>query len=86
MFNADAIENVNGNPGLVPIVGYYCTCKSGARTLGTCAHIASVLSYLGYAKHEINIKYPSVDLLNNVSDAGNRLLQVHPNGPRVIES
>jgi len=24
------------------IQGYYCTCKSGARTLGTCAHIASV--------------------------------------------
>ncbi|XP_029679436.1 uncharacterized protein LOC115245314 [Formica exsecta] len=25
------------------IFGYYCTCKSGARTVGTCAHVTSVL-------------------------------------------
>ncbi|KYN12423.1 hypothetical protein ALC57_15406 [Trachymyrmex cornetzi] len=31
------------------ILGYYCTCKTGARTLGTCAHIASILWYLGFA-------------------------------------
>lgn len=35
-----------------PIQGYYCTCKSGARILGTCAHIANVLWYIGYARHE----------------------------------
>ena len=35
-------ENIYG-----PLVtGYYCTCKSGARTLGTCAHIASVIWFL----------------------------------------
>ena len=41
-----------------PILGYYCTCKAGARTLGTCSHVASILWYLGYARHENNIKYP----------------------------
>jgi len=32
-----------------PILRYYCTCKTGARTLGSCAHIASILWFLGYA-------------------------------------
>lgn len=31
------IENSNDD---LPISGYYCTCKSGARTLGTCGHVA----------------------------------------------
>lgn len=42
-----------------PITGYYCTCKSGARTVGTCSHVASVLWFLGYSRHEPNVKYPS---------------------------
>ena len=35
------IDEVNDDQN--PIVSHYCTCKSGARTLCTCAHIASVL-------------------------------------------
>lgn len=46
------------------ILGYYCTCQSGARTLGSCAHVAMVLFYLGYARHELNIKSPDDSLLN----------------------
>lgn len=55
-----------------PILGYYCTCQSGSRTLGTCAHIASVLWYLGYARHQENIRYPDGSLLNTTLDAANR--------------
>lgn len=33
------------------ITGWYCQCKAGARTVGCCAHIASVLWYLGYQRH-----------------------------------
>lgn len=55
------------------VQGYYCTCKSGARTLGTCAYIASVLWYVGYAQHQQNIKYPSTRLINVIHDAANRL-------------
>ena len=54
------------------ILGYYCTCKSGARTLGCCAHVTSVLWYLGYARHEQIIRYPSRALLNYIMDAANR--------------
>ncbi|KAJ8671549.1 hypothetical protein QAD02_002808 [Eretmocerus hayati] len=51
---------------------YYCTCKSGARTLGTCAHIASVLWFLGFARHEENVKDPDVAMLEHIHDARNR--------------
>lgn len=40
------------------ILGYYCTCQSGARTLGTCAHVTSVLWFLGFARHQPGINYP----------------------------
>lgn len=54
------------------ISGYYCTCQSGARTLGTCAHVAAILWYLGYARHMQNVKYPDGSLLNTTGDAANR--------------
>lgn len=55
-----------------PITGYYCTCKSGARTIGTCSHVASVLWFLGYSRHEPNVKYPSTMLLQSIQDASDR--------------
>lgn len=61
-------NNVINNP---PIISYYCTCKSGARTLGTCAHIASVIWFLGYARNRENVHYPSTALLENVQNARN---------------
>lgn len=64
-----------------PIAGYYCTCKSGARILGCCAHITSVLWYLGYARHQQAIKYPDRSLLNYIKDAGNRW---DPNNDQLI--
>lgn len=33
------------------ILRYYCQCQGGARTLGCCSHITSVLWYLGYRRH-----------------------------------
>lgn len=62
-----------------PILGYYCTCKTGARTLGTCAHVASVLWFLGFARHEPNVKYPWTTLLDVVMDAANRPAQINMN-------
>lgn len=59
--------------GQDPITGTYCTCKVGARTLGLCAHLASVIWYLGYARHqEEQIKYPSNILLRSILDAAGR--------------
>ena len=42
--------------------GNYCTCQSGSRTFCTCAHVASILWYLGYARHQPHIKYPDRSL------------------------
>lgn len=66
-----AVENQNEEDNNL-INGYYCTCQSGARTLGTCANIASILWYLGYARHRENIRYPSDDLLLTTMDVGGR--------------
>lgn len=68
----------NGHADAAPIRGYYCTCKTGARTLGTCVHVASVIWYLGYARHEENVQYPSQALLLAINDAGNRPAQIDP--------
>ena len=35
-----------------PITEWFCTCKSGAKEVGYCAHIASVLLYLGFERHQ----------------------------------
>lgn len=55
-----------------PVLGHYCTCKSGARSLGTCAHVASVVWFLGFARHDPNVRYPSTSLNDAILDAGNR--------------
>lgn len=39
--------NMNGN-----IIHHYCTCLTGRRRVGFCAHIVSIVWYLGYARHE----------------------------------
>jgi hypothetical protein len=34
------------------ITGWFCTCYVGARTVGTCSHVASVIWYLGIGRYE----------------------------------
>ena len=34
-----------------PIPAWYCQCKAGARTIGCCAHVASIIWYLSFARH-----------------------------------
>lgn len=68
----------NGHVQNHPIRGYYCTCRTGARTLGTCVHITSVLWYLGFARHQEDVHYPSQILLRAIDDAGDRPPQVNP--------
>lgn len=67
-----------GNVADEPVTGYYCTCRTGARTLGTCAHVTSLLWYLGYAIHQHDVRYPTQVLLHTIDDAGHRPPQVNP--------
>ena len=47
------------DPGLIRVKihsrhissAWYCKCRAGARVVGVCSHIASVLWYLGFARH-----------------------------------
>ncbi|CAF1555268.1 unnamed protein product, partial [Adineta ricciae] len=34
-----------------PIEAWYCKCTAGARNLGCCSHVASVIWYLAFARH-----------------------------------
>jgi hypothetical protein len=34
-----------------PITSWYCTCPSGAITIGACSHLVSIIWYLSYARH-----------------------------------
>ena len=41
------------------IVAWICTCLSGKRTCGCCSHVAGLIYYLSYGKHqEDSIKVP----------------------------
>lgn len=51
------------------IVGWYCLCKSGARTVGCCAHVASVLWYLGFYRHGEKNQRRCHNYQNFISDA-----------------
>lgn len=42
--------------GPAVIKGWYCQCKAGARVVGACAHVSSVLWYLGYARYADSVR------------------------------
>ena len=54
------------------ILGWYCTCPAGARIVGCCAHIASIIWYwyLSLAHfHPEQLKQESSSFLNSFTDA-----------------
>ena len=46
------------NDSKEPIKSWCCDCKSGLRTVGCCAHVASVMWYLGVVKNKTNLIKP----------------------------
>lgn len=66
-YNCYILINYSQNEGN-DIVQHYCTCLSGRRTMGTCAHITSILWYLGYAIHE-GFNTPSMFLNDVIIDS-----------------
>ena len=41
------------------ITDYCCSCIHGRRTLGSCAHIISIIYYLAWARHEGDLNQPA---------------------------
>ena len=62
------------------IVSWYCKCKAGARVVGTCAHVASVLWYLGLARHDDTLLNKGKDWSKYVQDCS-----LTPNDPDLID-
>ena len=51
------------------ILGWYCTCPAGARTVGCCAHVASIIWYLSFARfHPEHLKQESSSFFNSFTD------------------
>lgn len=50
--------------GSSSILGYYCSCKNGLRTVGCCSHTMTIIYYLGYAQHNGGVREPSQHLRN----------------------
>ena len=50
------------------IAHYYCSCLTGKRTVGTCAHIMSIIWYLGWARHQPSILLPATFLDDIIID------------------
>lgn len=53
----------------VMVKGWYCQCRSGARVVDTCAHVASVVWFLGCARHRDIDFNVSVDWSAYLTDA-----------------
>ena len=58
-----------GSAGVQSIHGWLCMCPVGSRVVGTCCHIASVLWFLGYARHLDHISWPAEQVGNCLLDA-----------------
>lgn len=48
------------------ILGYCCSCKVGARTIGCCSHVMTMIYYLGYAQYNGGVPKKAKHLHNNI--------------------
>jgi len=56
------IDYEPGSNGVEGIKRYYCDCKNGARTVGCCSHVATVVFYLSHARWQPVIPRPAEHL------------------------
>ena len=51
------------------IEAWYCQCRAGARVVGMCAHVAAIVWYLAFARHQESTRYGVRDWSENLADA-----------------
>jgi hypothetical protein len=55
------------------VESWYCRCKSGPRDLGCCSHVACLIYYLGFARHQPEVlRERASAYFNNLIDASDR--------------
>jgi hypothetical protein len=65
--NTEYTELIKYTPNIdcpTSIKAWECTCHSGLRTVGFCSHVASIIYFLSYAKHLVEIKVPGKRIQN----------------------
>lgn len=51
--------NLNGEDWCQRIEEYYCSCIIGKRTVGCCAHVMTIVWFLGWARHQDTLRPPA---------------------------
>ena len=72
-----------------PIKDWYCTCKTGKRTVGTCSHVSSVIYYLSNARYNqtTNEKFTIEKIFPEyVSRESDEEIDVSINNPHSVNS
>ena len=58
----------------VSVESWYCKCRAGARVIGCCSHLASIMWYLGFARHQnlssFGVKDWGASILDAAADLG----------------
>ncbi|XP_075681005.1 uncharacterized protein LOC142646305 [Dermatophagoides pteronyssinus] len=58
------VPNRNDTSG---IIGHYCSCFNGNRTIGCCSHVAAIVFYLSHCRYQSHIYLPA-DYLTKLFD------------------
>lgn len=61
MYHCYILVDAN-NSGLEAIKNYCCTCFTGRRTIGCCAHTMCLVWFIGFARHQDAIRCPALFL------------------------
>lgn len=56
------IDVDNRDRGLECIKNYCCSCLTGRRTIGCCSHVMCIVWFLGWARHQDDIRRPALFL------------------------
>jgi hypothetical protein len=56
--------------GYRSIVGHYCKCPIGERTVSPCVHVTTVIWHLGYGRNELDRPTAPSDFLNRYFESG----------------
>lgn len=66
------------------VLATYCKCRVGARVVGVCSHVAAVLWFLGYSRHEERVSpYGVQNWGDSLEDAA--VTDVSDSGDSVVE-
>jgi len=67
------IQYLPNSTGPKSIEGWHCQCKVGARVVGCCSHVASVIWFMGFYRHQNVTEIKPYTLTDRILDASEQL-------------